>query len=205
MNESVKITVLGTGELKDEILALIDKSDLGGLTLVSESDAEDAHIIVDAIDDIYDSLLIVDKFLAARALVITSNFDMVFARREAIAAKAKMNKTTVFFNSALASQDPTMFTLVNLTQKNIMKYSDEDLLSITEPTIPTIAQHIYQDIVRAHALAKPEYWDQKRGEAEAKKRAALEAKKEAIEAAGNLVEVEEQPCGIDPIVTEIAK
>jgi hypothetical protein len=218
--ENFKVVILGAGQVGEPLLSLIKEGvypfevisvgvlDLNkkrsleyNYTSVADALKEDADMYVDCLPysvEVADSLL--DKFSKGK-IVITCSKELVMNRYKDFGhLKSSSESGFAYFNSIPASDSPTEYKFVNITHKNIEKQNIENLCSFRGADGVLTSKYVYQDMTRAHHKARPAYEENKRKEA-AMKKESLKEKLYQVAKATNM-EVEAQPCGIDPVLSE---
>ncbi len=149
----------------------------------------------DTIQAVYESLI------ASGILIVSSNSNLMSKSRMYLSDLAKSLEAKLYLNSIFSGNDS--YKLLNINEKNIKNYSDDQIMSSKSTDLDKLASSIYQDLTRAHNKWDPSF-EQARRERESQRK--RETKQNLYEVAKSLnVELEAQPCGIDPKLPDIGE
>jgi hypothetical protein len=201
MENNFKITVLESGEVSSLLLELIKNSSYPLEVVPTIGSQDGVDILIDCSTD-SDNLEQIKSSLSQGRPVILSSKVLMVRHSEELILLAKENKTKIYLNSLFSSKDNNRYSLINISEKNIKLIDIEEALSI-ESYNDSTASSLYQDILRAHNRWNPKF--------EADRTTRLDMEKESrnkniYSVAKKLnVQVEVQPCGIDPKIPESAE
>lgn len=211
----IKVAVLGNGKVGKPLIELLEKQLIpaeivavaikdenkvraGDLPYCSLEDAleKETDIYVDCLPyklSIGEQLL---NLLKNGKTLISCSKEFVEKHAKKINEICKESGGSAYFNSIPASPTDTGYKYLNLTHKNIHRQDIDDLLEFRGADGEVTAKFVYQDIARVNHKLYPEQ-DQARvdkaNRAREQKKAEFQKKAEAMN-----VELEPQPCGIDP-------
>jgi hypothetical protein len=192
MGSNFRVALNGTGRVFDLLSEIISNSQYP-LEVVN-SDADNKDVWVDCNPDASDVDLVLDT-LKSKVPVVLCSKNLVSDSKNTLVDTAKENKNKLYLNSLFSSYEKNKYSFMNINEKTIKTLEDKEYLEM-ETNDEAIAKYLYQDIIRAFNRWDPDYEQRRIGEINRKREAA---KENLYSIAKSLdVEVESQPCGIDP-------
>jgi hypothetical protein len=193
MGSALKVFFVGNDSVKSEVLALTNKSGLP----IEEVDFPDCEVFIDCGDYSFGKLI---SLIGSDKIGISGDKKLFYKFGVGIIERVLFCSSKMYLNALAASTEKTKFSFVNMTSSNYNQYDKEDWNSLPEVDEKTLAKFLYQDMVRVNHLLHPEYESQKQVERDKK---AMAAKENIYAVAAKLdLEVEAQPCGIEPKLVE---
>ena len=193
MGSALKVFFVGDDSVKTEVIELINKSGLP----IEEVDFPDCEVFVDCGNYSFGKLI---SLIGSDKLGISGDRKLFYKFGVGIIERVIFCSSKMYLNALAASVDKTKFSFINLTSSNYDQYDKEDWNSLPEVDDATLAKFLYQDIVRVNHLLHPEYESQRQIERDKK---VMAAKENIYAVAAKLdLDVEAQPCGIEPKLVE---
>ena len=193
MGSALKVFFVGDDSVKTEVIELINKSGLP----VEEVDFSDCEVFVDCGNYSFGKLI---SLIGSDKIGISGDRKLFYKFGVGIIERVIFCSSKMYLNALAASVDKTKFSFINLTSSNYDQYDKEDWNSLPEVDAATLAKFLYQDIVRVNHLLHPEYESQRQVERDKK---VMAAKENIYAVAAKLdLDVEAQPCGIEPKLVE---
>lgn len=192
MGSNFRVALHGNGRVLDLLKDLIKSSQYPLEVTDSSNPVVDVWVDCDKESEDTTSAL---SMLSSGTPVILCSKNLVAKNRDILISTAKEHKNKLYLNSLFSSTETNKYSFMNINEKTIKSLDDNEYLNISS-TDESIAKYLYQDLVRAFNRWDPNY-EQKRIE-------RLNLKKEAMKenlytiAKSLDVELESQPCGIDP-------
>lgn len=189
MGSNFRVALHGNGRVLDLLKDLIQSSQY---PLEVAVDSADVWVSCDTgLDDIQ----VVQNQLDSALPVVLCSQKLIVEYKNELTLAAKENKTKIYLNSLFATGETNKYSLMNINEKLIKNIDNEEILKIKQDDLG-VAKYLYQDILRAFNRWDPTY-DQDRIGRENVRKEALKQNMYSI--AKKLdVELESQPCGIDP-------
>jgi Homoserine dehydrogenase, NAD binding domain len=173
------------------------------LTLVYDLfdlDLGSSDVVVDLTED-NGLLSFYESLITSKVLVVSANSSLIAENKIYLSDLAKSLEAKLYLNSLFSGSEK--HKLLNINEKNIKNYSDQEIRSSRVSDFSKLANSIYQDLTRAHNKWDPSF-EQARRNREIQRK--LETKQNLYEVAKSLnVELEAQPCGIDPKLPDIGE
>ena len=193
MGSALKVFFVGDDSVKTEVIELINKSGLP----IEEVDFPDCEVFVDCGNYSFGKLI---SLIGSDKIGISGDRKLFYKFGVGIIERVIFCSSKMYLNALAASVDKTKFSFINLTSSNYDQYDKEDWNSLPEVDAATLAKFLYQDIVRVNHLLHPEYESQRQVERDKK---VMAAKENIYAVAAKLdLDVEAQPCGIEPKLVE---
>ena len=193
MGSALKVFFVGDDSVKTEVIELINKSGLP----IEEVDFPDCEVFVDCGNYSFGKLI---SLIGSDKIGISGDRKLFYKFGVGIIERVIFCSSKMYLNALAASVDKTKFSFINLTSSNYDQYDKEDWNSLPEVDAATLAKFLYQDIVRVNHLLHPEYESQRQIERDKK---VMAAKENIYAVAAKLdLDVEAQPCGIEPKLVE---
>lgn len=193
MGSALKVFFVGDDSVKTEVIELINKSGLP----IEEVDFPDCEVFVDCGNYSFGKLI---SLIGSDKIGISGDRKLFYKFGVGIIERVIFCSSKMYLNALAASVDKTKFSFINLTSSNYDQYDKEDWNSLPEVDDATLAKFLYQDIVRVNHLLHPEYESQRQIERDKK---VMAAKENIYAVAAKLdLDVEAQPCGIEPKLVE---
>jgi hypothetical protein len=192
MGSNFRVALSGTGRVFDLLNEIISNSQYP-LEVVGP-DSTDKNVWVDCNPDSSNIDLVLDVLESGIPVVLCSK-KLVSSHRDTLVSVAKENKNKLYLNSLFSSRENNKYSFMNISEKTIKSLEEREYLEI-QTDDEAIAKYLYQDIIRAFNRWDPGYEQRRIEEINRKKEAA---KENLYSIAKSLdVEIESQPCGIDP-------
>ena len=193
MGSALKVFFVGDDSVKTEVIELINKSGLP----IEEVDFPDCEVFVDCGNYSFGKLI---SLIGSDKIGISGDRKLFYKFGVGIIERVIFCSSKMYLNALAASVDKTKFSFINLTSSNYDQYDKEDWNSLPEVDAATLTKFLYQDIVRVNHLLHPEYESQRQIERDKK---VMAAKENIYAVAAKLdLDVEAQPCGIEPKLVE---
>jgi hypothetical protein len=194
MGSNFRVALSGDGRVLDMLLDLIEAGQYPFVAVAASSNIEDFDVLVDcsAGDE---NLKLVESSLLGGVPVVLCSKTLAASHGGRLSILAKSTKNKIYLNSLFASKEKNQYTFLTITEKNISNFDSKEYLDIASDE-ESVASILYQDLVRAHNRWDPRF-EADRLARENKKREALKQNIYSVAKKLN-VEVEAQPCGIDP-------
>lgn len=194
MGSNFRIALTGDGRVFDLLLDLIEAGNYPFSVVPLSNNLEDFDVLVDCSGG-DKNIKPVEASLLGGVPVILCSKTLAASHGGRLSILAKSTKNKIYLNSLFASKEKNQYTFLTITEKNINNFDSSEYLNIDSDE-ESVASILYQDLVRAHNRWDPGF-EADRLARENKKREALKQNIYSVAKKLN-VEVETQPCGIDP-------
>ncbi len=205
MEKTFRVTVISESQSDLLVSALIDLVSsrpypfvVSVVSDIFDLDLEETDALLDVTNNIglYD---LYKSVITSKVLLVSANSFLMAEHGIELSELAKSLESKLYLNSLFAGS--SAHKLLNINEKNIKNYSAEEISKSRSSEISVVASSIYQDLVRAHNKWDPSY-EQARRNREIQRKEAT--KQNLYEVAKSLnVELEAQPCGIDPKLPDV--
>lgn len=212
---TIKVAVLGSGKVGLPVIKLLAKqlipSEIVGVAVADKDKDRDENLPYGSLEatlekeaDVYVDCLPYNPWVSEQLLQLLRNGKILISCSKEFVEKhakdifeiCKESGGQAYFNSIPASPVDTGYKYINLTHKNIHRQDMDDMLQFREADGEVTAKFVYQDITRVNHKLYPEQEQARLAKANrAREQKKIEFQKMA-EAMN--VELEAQPCGIDP-------
>lgn len=194
MGSNFRVALAGDGRVFDLLLELINSGNYPFSVVTASGDDANYDILVDCSLGSENQTLVESSLISGTSVILCSK-ELVSSHGGRLSVLAKSTKSKIYLNSLFASKEKNQYTFLNISEKNIGNFEASEYLN-TQSDEESIAASLYQDLVRAHNRWDPSF-EADRLARENRKREALKQNIYSVAKKLN-VEVETQPCGIDP-------